>query len=192
MQIGLLQCDDVRPELQVTHRNYDQMFNALLNKVNPGIQLRFYRVIDGEYPADPDECDGYIISGSRYSVYEDLPWIKRFEAFVQHLYQQGKPTVGICFGHQMMAQALGGKTERASNGWGVGIATSEVKSVPRWLTPKLDNYSLVVSHQDQVTQLPPGAETLAGSAFCPIGMFTVGEHFLGIQGHPGIFPRLLV
>ncbi|WP_325892549.1 glutamine amidotransferase-related protein [Grimontia sp. NTOU-MAR1] len=188
MRIGLLLCDDVKPELQNTHRNYPGMFERTLKKVDPSLSLHCYRVIDGEYPTSIDECDGYVISGSRYSVYDDLLWIKKFEDFVRILYEQQKPTVGICFGHQMMAQALGGKVERSGKGWGVGIATStlstEEKVTPPWLKSPKTDFSLVVSHQDQVSLLPPDSATLASSDFCPIGMFTVGNHFLAIQGHP--------
>ncbi|MBV7299439.1 glutamine amidotransferase-related protein [Enterovibrio paralichthyis] len=184
MIIGLLICDDVKPELQASHRNYTDMFQSLLTQADPKVRLRFYRVIDGEYPENIDDCDGYVISGSRYSVYDDLPWIKQFETFVKTLYAVGKPTVGICFGHQMMAQALGGKVERSANGWGVGIATSKITEHPAWISPQQNAFSLVVSHQDQVSELPPEGKSLATSDFCPIGMFTVGQHFLGIQGHP--------
>ncbi|KKD57958.1 glutamine amidotransferase [Grimontia sp. AD028] len=188
MRIGLLLCDDVKPELQSTHRNYPDMFEMTLKKVDPSLSLHCYRVIDDEYPASIDECDGYVISGSRYSVYDDLPWIKRFEGFVRTLFEKGKPTVGICFGHQMMAQALGGKVERSEKGWGVGIATSNLSAEEKvsqpWLKSLKPDFSLVVSHQDQVSQLPPDSTTLASSEFCPIGMFTVGSHFLAIQGHP--------
>ncbi|USH03866.1 gamma-glutamyl-gamma-aminobutyrate hydrolase family protein [Grimontia kaedaensis] len=188
MRIGLLLCDDVKPDLQTAHRNYPDMFDTTLRKVDPSLSLRCYRVMDGEYPEDIDECDGYVISGSRYSVYDDLPWIKQFESFVKTLYEKGKPTVGICFGHQMMAQALGGKVERSEKGWGVGIATShlstEEKAKQPWLQKLKPDFSLVVSHQDQVSQLPPDSTTLASSDFCPVGMFTVGNHFLAIQGHP--------
>ncbi|WP_028025397.1 glutamine amidotransferase-related protein [Enterovibrio calviensis] len=184
MQVGILLCDDVKTELQATHQNYSDMFAAILLREEPELSLRFYRVIDGEYPQKMDECEGYIISGSRYSVYDDLPWIKTFEAFIRTLFKQGIPTVGICFGHQMMAQALGGEVGRSERGWGVGIANSEIKAKADWLDPDTQHYSLVVSHQDQVTRLPEHGKNLAGSEFCPIGMFTVDNHFLAIQGHP--------
>ncbi|MGF1766306.1 GMP synthase [Enterovibrio makurazakiensis] len=184
MQVGILLCDDVKTELQATHQNYSNMFAAILYREDPELSLHFYRVIDGEYPQQIDECDGYIISGSRYSVYDDLPWINRFEAFVRTLYAEGKPTVGICFGHQMMARALGGEVRRSERGWGVGIATSEIKANADWLDPETRKFSLVVSHQDQVSRLPKHGKNLAGSEFCPIGMFTVDNHFLAIQGHP--------
>ncbi|MGF1705250.1 glutamine amidotransferase-related protein [Enterovibrio baiacu] len=189
MRVGVLLCDDVTLELQVDHLNYPNMFESILLKADPSLSLTFYRVMDGQYPSDINECDGYIISGSRFSVYDDLPWIRRFEAFVLMLYTLKKPTVGICFGHQMMAQALGGEVERSTKGWGVGIATSEflkddiAQSAP-WVDPNLDDFSLVVSHQDQVSILPPDSKPLAGNSFCPLSMFTVGGNFLAIQGHP--------
>ncbi|MDD1780892.1 gamma-glutamyl-gamma-aminobutyrate hydrolase family protein [Enterovibrio sp. ZSDZ35] len=184
MRLGILLCDDVKQELQLTHRNYPDMFTDILHRAEPSLALTFYRVMDFEYPASIDENDGYIISGSRYSVYDDLPWIKQFEAFVRELYENHIPTVGICFGHQMMAQALGGEVTRSNKGWGVGIATSELTQPAAWLSNEKKSFSLVVSHQDQVSQLPRDSQTYASSEFCPIGMYTVGQHFLAIQGHP--------
>ncbi|WP_394210259.1 GMP synthase [Enterovibrio calviensis] len=184
MQVGILLCDDVKAELQPVHNNYPDMFAAILLRADPSLSLQFYRVIDGNYPKNIDDCDGYIISGSRYSVYDDLPWIKTFEAFVRTLFTQGKPTVGICFGHQMMARALGGEVARSERGWGVGIATSQLNTKQDWIDSDGNDFSLVVSHQDQVVTLPDKGKNLAGSEFCPIGMFTVDNHFLAIQGHP--------
>ncbi|KXF80953.1 glutamine amidotransferase-related protein [Enterovibrio coralii] len=184
MRIGILLCDDVKPELQEKHQNYPDMFAGILLNADPSLTLRFYRVMDFEYPVDLAENDGYIISGSRYSVYDDHPWIKQFEAFVRELYDNKIPTVGICFGHQMMAQALGGEVTRSENGWGVGIATSDFTQSANWMGNTKGQFSLVVSHQDQVSRLPEGSQTFASSDFCPIGMFTVDNHFLAIQGHP--------
>lgn len=188
MILGILLCDDVRESLQADHGNYPEMFTQLFEQVDTRLQLRFYRVIDGQYPESLDECDGYLIGGSRFSVYDNTRWIVTLTAFVQRLSQQHIPMVGICFGHQMLAWALGGDVTRSDNGWGIGVhqATFNAHEALQhsWLPEALDKYALVVSHQDQVITLPPHATLLAGSPFCPNAMILVGDYCLGIQGHP--------
>ncbi|MGF1689219.1 gamma-glutamyl-gamma-aminobutyrate hydrolase family protein [Photobacterium japonica] len=193
MKLGILLCDDVREPLQARHGNYPDMFTCLFEHVDSSICLQFYRVIDGQYPQSLDECDAYLISGSRYSVYDTSRWIMTFTAFIQRLYQQHIPLIGICFGHQMLAWALGGEVARADKGWGIGVhsATFEphVLTLHSWLPDTLDKYALIVSHQDQILTLPPHSTVLAGSAFCPTAMLLVGDHCLGIQGHPEYTPH---
>lgn len=195
MKLGVLLCDDVRPELQPKHGNYPAMFSNLFAQVDPTISLQFYRVIDGQYPQSLSECDGYMTSGSRYSVYDQSRWINILQTFVHQLYFQHIPLVGICFGHQMIAQALAGEVSRSDKGWGIGAATTTIdiplNQQPPWLTEPPANISLLVSHQDQVIRPPENTTKLAGSLFCPISMMQVGEHFLGIQGHPEFTPAYL-
>ncbi|WP_299012874.1 GMP synthase [uncultured Photobacterium sp.] len=192
MILGVLLCDDVRLELQRKHGNYPAMFSELFGQVDPNMQLNFYRVIDGQYPNALDECDAYISTGSQYGVNDEAKWISVFEAFIHQLYHQLIPYVGICFGHQMIARALDGEVCRSSQGWGIGV--KRVSFYPEeviqhsWLTAPDANYALIVSHQEQITELPPDTLVLAGSKFCPYAMILVGNHFLGIQGHPEFTP----
>ncbi|MGF1682237.1 glutamine amidotransferase-related protein [Photobacterium minamisatsumaniensis] len=193
MKIGILLCDDVRTELQPAHGNYPEMFSTLIEQTDSSIRLQFYRVIDGQYPQSLDECDGYISSGSKFSVYDESRWIYTFKAFVHQLYTQHIPFVGICFGHQMIAWALGGEVTRSDHGWGLGIKGVNFEAAAlkqhSWLTPHIEQFSLVVSHQDQILEPPKNTTILAGSTFCPYSMILVGEHFLGIQGHPEFTPE---
>ncbi|MGF1716601.1 GMP synthase [Photobacterium chitinilyticum] len=192
MILGILLCDDVRPELQTKHGNYPAMFSELFSQVDSGIVLNFYRVMDGQYPESLDECDAYISSGSKFSVYDNIRWIRTFEAFIHQLYQQHIPFIGICFGHQMIARALGGEVCCSNKGWGLGVANVKLNrdmvSQHGWLTDPKKGYSLLVSHQDQITEPPKDTIVLAGSEFCPYAMTQVGHHFLGIQGHPEFTP----
>jgi len=136
------------------------------------------------YPDSDDECDAYLITGSRASVYEARAWIRDLQAYALILHRAKKKLVGICFGHQLIAAALGGKTEDSHKGWGVGVHTSKVVRAQPFMTPALVQFSLLVSHKDQVTLLPEGAELLATSDFCPNAMFSVDKHILAMQGHP--------
>ncbi|NMH64156.1 glutamine amidotransferase-related protein [Shewanella salipaludis] len=184
MKIGILQCDDVSEPLLQAHGNYPEMFHELLTGLDETIGICIYRVMDSEYPAAIDECDAYIISGSRHSVNEDLAWIRTLEAYVRELYLANKKLVGICFGHQLMAKALGGEVIQSPKGWGVGVATTEITRKQPWMTQDEERMSLLVSHQDQVSVLPAAAQVLAASDFCPFYMVQIDAHFLGIQGHP--------
>jgi len=184
MRVGLLLCDDVAESLKDKHGSYPQMFAGLFESVDEQIVINVYPVIDGVYPESIDECDGYISTGSRYSVNDDAHWIAEFEAFIARLFSSNKKFVGICFGHQMMAKALGGEVVSSPKGWGIGVMTTTIKHRPAWMEMDIQQLALVVSHRDQVTKMPTGAELIAGSEFCPCYMMQVGEHFLGIQGHP--------
>ena len=146
------------------------------------------RCFEGEALPDPAGFDGYIISGSRYSVYEELPWIMSLLDFVRQCWEMEIKVVGICFGHQVIAHALGGKTEKAEVGWGFGIQSAKIIEKKSWMTDtgKLngDLYNLIVIHQDQVVDLPPQFKTIAENDFCPNSMIVAGNKMLGIQGHP--------
>ena len=184
MKIGLLQCDHVRPELLEHAGDYDEMFQAMFGRWAPEAgELEVYDVTEGELPDSPDECAGYLVSGSAHSVYEDsdVQWIGHLAAFIRTLHERRGRLVGICFGHQMIAHALGGEVELSERGWGVG--SKEVR-LNRSLGDLPPSVRLLVSHADQVTLLPEGAEVIASNVHCPNSIIAVGEHFVGIQGHP--------
>jgi len=186
MIIGILEADPALEPLRDEFGNYVSMFKDLLNEGAEGRKLEFraYKVQDCQYPADLDECDGYIVTGSRASVYDDEEWIHRLNQFVVQLHAAKKKLVGICFGHQLVANVLGGKTEAAEVGWGVGVHTSSVRETADYMLPNEREISLLVSHKDQVTVLPAGAKLLASSDFCVNAMFQVDNHILTFQGHP--------
>lgn len=189
MNIGILQADSVLPQFQPAHGNYPAMISSILNAAavaETGGPWRFttYDVEHGEYPDTLDECDGYVITGSKKSVYDGDPWIQALKKFVVALDVARKPLVGLCFGHQLIAEALGGRTEGAEAGWGVGIHRSEIVARPWFIGDEFDAVNLIVSHKDQVTVLPSEAQLLAKSDFCPNSMFCVGDHIFAMQGHP--------
>ncbi len=187
MNIGLLQCDHVATDFQPIAGDYPAMFGALFERHAPQITLTPYAVCDDEWPSTLAECDAYITTGARFSVYDDVPWIQRLKAFVRQLHAAGQPYIGICFGHQMLAEALGGRVAKAPTGWGVGVHACEITQTEApeiWMQPPQRQCRLQYMHQDQVLQLPARAVVLASSAHCPVAMFRVGQHMLGIQAHP--------
>ena len=181
--IGILQCGEVPDVLSDRFPDYNEMIEASLKAADPSVACKTWRVFDGEIPK-PDACDAWITTGSRFSVNDDNEWTEEFCKFVAKVAELKIPFVGVCYGMQMMAKALGGKVEIAKQGWGVGVATSAVYEKAPWMNKAPTEMNLVVSHQEQVTLLPKGAALLAGSEFCPNGIFTVGSSMLGIQGHP--------
>ncbi|GAB2649424.1 type 1 glutamine amidotransferase [Vibrio panuliri] len=182
IKIGILQCDDVSEGLKLEHGNYPVMFSKLFDEGGGGVDLVFFRAMDGELPQDVNECDVYMTTGSRHSVNDDLPWIPPLLNFIKLLDISKKKLVGICFGHQLIAKSLGGYVTKASQGWGVGVMTHWLFELPSGVNVEIKSpmsISLVVSHEDQVVSLPPQAKVLAGSNFCPFYMIQFGEHFFG-------------
>jgi GMP synthase-like glutamine amidotransferase len=184
MKIGILKTDAVRPEWVPEFGEYPDMFIHLLGSRDPSVEFVVYDVMLEEYPDDLDDVDAYLITGSKFSVYEDLPWIHRLLDFIRELHARRKPIVGICFGHQAVAQALGGRTAKADVGWGVGLHHHRFTRQPDWFDGGEETFPVLVSHQDQVIENAVGAQTLASSEFCPNAVCQLGEHILTFQGHP--------
>lgn len=185
LRIGLLVCDHVMPEMLPIAGSYQDMFTALFAG-RPEIELVPYDLLEGEYPQNPSECDGWISTGSKWSVTDDEPWIHWLEGFVRLLHREGSPHVGVCFGSQMIAHALEGEVTLQAAGWGVGVTETNVTGHADWMMPPHGSFQVVVSYQDQITRLPPDSVVLASTDHCPVSMFTMGDHFLGIGGHPEI------
>jgi len=184
MKIGILQCDSTNMEFRTEHGDYPDMFKSIFKKIDKFLEFEIFDIQLSQYPNSYEECDAYLITGSRYSVYDKDKWIHKLEDYVIELHKRKYPLIGICFGHQIVAKALGGKTEMAPQGWGAGVHKYSKIFSKSWLMPSLDNFSLIVSHQDQVTELPEGADLLAESSFCPYAAFSIDEHILTFQGHP--------
>ncbi|WDD96950.1 glutamine amidotransferase-related protein [Thalassomonas actiniarum] len=184
MKLGILLCDHVQEKLQVDFGGYPDMFSKILLAVDDQLDIVYYSAVDGELPSDINACDCYMTSGSKFGVNDELPWLNELEDFIRRLYREKKGFVGICFGHQLLARALGGKVQRSDKGWGIGVAAGEIVKQKSWMEPKQANLSLVVSHQDQISELPADTEVLLSNEFCPYSMIQLDDHFLGLQGHP--------
>lgn len=178
--IGLLVCDHIHPNFRHLEDSYPSMFRRLL----PNTDLIPYYVCDGQFPQNVTDHYAYLCTGSRHSVYDDIDWVKKLTGFVKSIHHHTKKFVGICFGHQLIAHALGGRVEKAAVGWCVGIHHFEVISHQSWMTPAIAEHMNLMLCQDQVVRLPGGSEVLSKGTQCEIGMFRVGKHMLGIQAHP--------
>ena len=184
MNIGLLMCDDVSSRFRHIAGGYEDMFEALLRPHVPGLTFTCYDVRNGEVPASPDAHDVYLCTGSRHSVYDKLDWIEALKGFVRDVHDNGKVFVGICFGHQVLAEALGGEVGKADQGWGIGVLDMNIVKPEPWMQPQLPQCRLQYMHGDQVRRLPPESTVLAVAQHCEVAMFKVRETMLGIEGHP--------
>ena len=156
------------------------MFQALF----PAYQFDAINVYLGEFPENVDKYEVYMATGSAHSVYEDLPWIQQIKAFIKEIHNNNKYFIGFCFGHQLVAQALGGKVAKASNGWCVGVHEFTMHHTKNWMLPFKEKVNFLLMCQDQVVELPNNAICLAGNQACPNAIMQVGERILSIQGHP--------
>lgn len=185
MIIGLLQCDHVADDLNDINGDYQDMFSKLIHDQDDSVEVKIFDLTADKFPHDLAACDGYIITGSQFSAYDDIAWIDKAKSLVRDLNKAKIPTIGICFGHQLIAESLGGKVEKEENkGWGVGVQHWQMKIKRDWMGDKpLENLSLLASHQDQVVDLPKNSTLIASSDFCPIAGFQTGL-MLTLQGHP--------
>lgn len=188
MKIGILESGHLSDTLKAKYGGYPDLYQRLVAPHLPEATFFAVSVIDGEVAESPHQADGWIISGSRHGVYENEPWIPHLEDFLRACMRESVPIVGICFGHQILAQAMGGKVENSKSGWGVGIHEYQLLNHPDWLEIKGDSFSVPAIHQDQIIKAPIGAHLFATSDFCPIAGLIYGElnapKAFTIQPHP--------
>jgi GMP synthase-like glutamine amidotransferase len=187
VRAGLLVVGHVDERSRHIAGDYPELFSALLAPV--GVDVVPYAADRGELPGSLAECDGWLCSPSRSSVYDDEPWIAGVEALLRDAVAEDVPFVGVCFGHQLLAQALGGRVERAAGGWGVGVQEYELLE-PLPASDGRGACALIASHQDQVVEVPAGVRVTARSDYCPVAGLATGERVWTLQGHPEFVPPL--
>ena len=184
MKAAILQCDAVLDKFQPQFGNYPTMIEQMFDGIDLAISFDTYDCRQGQFPDDIDAYDFFLTTASRASAYENVEWVQQLIEFVQLLYRQHKKLIGICFGHQIIALALGGKIEKSEKGWGVGIASNRIVDHPAWMDEEPFDINLIVSHQDQIVELPDDTLIIAESDFCPYFIVQWGDNFLSTQGHP--------
>jgi GMP synthase-like glutamine amidotransferase len=184
-RFAVLQAGRANPNARERLGDPGEMFISLL--AEPSEDWDVYDVEHGVFPEEVSTYDGFVITGSRHSVYEDLPWIRRLLDLVREIYRREIRLIGVCFGHQAIATALGGKAELNPKGWEIGIVELSLTEATKGLSSfrQVPNpASILVSHMDAVTRLPDKARHLAFSARTEYEMFTLGDSVLSLQGHP--------
>ena len=186
MHIAILEAGRTNPEMPAKFHDYPDMFETLFANQPNRADFHFSTVpvIDDVFPQSIDNYDGFLVTGSAYGVYDDVPFIPKLMLFIQEIFTAEKPLVGICFGHQIVAHALGGHAAKFDNGWGIGTMPLNMVGVADWIPDDIDQLNLIHVHQDQVIALPPDAVRLAQSDFCKNAAFAIGKQVFAIQGHP--------
>ncbi|GAA0647901.1 type 1 glutamine amidotransferase [Brevundimonas lenta] len=182
-RIAILKTGAPPAPLIEVHGDYPAMFRAMLG--DPFATTAF-DIQHGEWP-DPVAFDGAIITGSSAGVYEGDAWIGALFDWIRMARGELK-MVGVCFGHQAMAQALGGRVEKSDRGWGVGLHRYDVVSQEPWMRPEAATIAIPVSHQDQVVEKPADARVTLTSEFAPLAGLAWGDDAISIQGHPEFTP----
>ena len=192
MRINILLCDTFPGLLPDYIPSYTSMFEKLFTSVSQEVELSEYRVLDGVFPTTIDPDAIYLITGCNKASYDNDDWIVKLRHWVVDAMEKHAKLVGICFGHQVIAMALGGKTERYADGWGTGIRSSQIIDEDMKSHFGSDDIRLLYNHHDQVVQLPSGATPLASSSFCQFEGFRIGDKVLTFQGHPEYTPEYAI
>lgn len=182
-RIAILETGAPPPSLAGTHGDYPAMFRDLLGE---GFAFSTFDVQAGGWP-DAGAFDAAIITGSSAGVYETDPWIADLLDWIRAAKGRTK-LVGVCFGHQAMAQALGGRVEKSEHGWGVGLHRYQVVSPEPWMTPFAATVAIPASHQDQVVEKPADARVILQSDFTPFAGLAWGDDAICMQPHPEFTP----
>jgi GMP synthase-like glutamine amidotransferase len=184
MHICILHIGFDNDSLNKRHKTSPERFINLLKPSLPEAKWTTIHCLEDNLPNDANGFDVYLITGGRYSVFEDLDWQQKLFDFIRQIYSNNVPLIGICYGHQAIAHALGGHVERFDNGWGAGVTSVNVINQPAWLQPMAEKIYLLAMHQDQVTTIPTEATRFLDSHFCHNSGFYIDDRVLAIQQHP--------
>ena len=182
MRLAILETGAPPPSLQPRFGTYPEMFDALL-----GMRSDRFDVQKLELPERPQDYDAYLVTGSSAGVYDDLPWIEPAKDFLRSAKGRAK-LVGVCFGHQLMAEAFGGRVVQSPKGWGIGLHRYDVVNREPWMDGAGPVFA-PASHQDQVVEQPPATEVVLASDFTPYAALAwTDQPAVSFQFHPEFDP----
>jgi len=182
MKLAILETGRPPGDLAQRFGDYPAMFAKMLG---PEFDVKVFDVESGEFP-NPADHDAFLITGSPAGVYEDLDWLPGLFDFIRAA--RNSRMVGVCFGHQAMAEALGGHVEKSKKGWGAGLHRYTVTRPEPWLDGARE-IAAPASHQDQVVVQPPNTEITVSSDFTPYaGLAWTDRPAISFQFHPEFSP----
>ena len=184
MKIGILLVGRASEDLVEKYGTYAEMLIALINSEGQNFEFKTFNILDSVFPENHSVCDGWIVTGSPHGVYEDHSWIPTVSQLINDIYNANIPIFGVCFGHQLIAQALGGHVEKSIKGWGLGLHTYKIDNSASYMGNLSKELTLNICHQDQVLDVPEGATIYARSQFCENAGFYIKDKVLTMQAHP--------
>jgi GMP synthase-like glutamine amidotransferase len=192
MRVTILETGRAPGRLSDDYPRYPDMFASLLSKADENLTFETIALVDGAPLPHPPACEAVLITGSPAGVYDSTPWMDPLRAFVRGAFEAKTPIVGVCFGHQIIADAMGGVVRKSEKGWGVGRHTYDIIRHRDWMNGGGATISLSASHQDQVIEPPAGAATLASSKHTDHAMLAYDNApVISVQGHPEFSDRFV-
>ena len=184
MHIAILVTNTDHSAFADRHPKDGEKFTRFLHSVRPNWQLSVFQVESGVFPDDPAEFDGLLITGSPASIHDDFAWIPTLKELIVEAFEAGQPIFGACFGHQAIAEALGGKVGYNPDGWVFGAVEVESLEQPAWAAGLGDSFTLYAAHKEQVETLPAGAVAIASGPGCQYAGYRIGDKLYTTQYHP--------
>ena len=189
IRFGIIVCEETSPILRKLGirsraRLYEEWIGQVANKAN----FKTYLAYNGRLPGKTDECDAYILTGSRYDISDNSDWMQPLFNFLRMTAKAQIPVIGLGFGNQAIAHALGGRAGPAP-GWSVGRQTWKIVREEGWLQISGKTMSLLAFSRNQVVKLPSRSIRIVSGSGCPNAAFRVANHSVGIHGHPEYTPK---
>ncbi|MEM6499261.1 MAG: type 1 glutamine amidotransferase [Pseudomonadota bacterium] len=184
MHIAILVTNTDHSAFADRHPKDGEKFARFMHSVRPDWQMSVFQVESGAFPKDLNLFDGLLITGSPASIHDDFSWIPTLKELIVKAFNAGQPIFGACFGHQIIAEALGGKVDTNPDGWVFGAVEVETLKKPSWAADLADSFILYAAHKEQVERLPEGAETIASGPGCQYAGYRIGDRLYTTQYHP--------
>lgn len=178
--IAILVTGDPVPRAQALSGSFGDMIRRNVGQAWPGPWVE----LDARGAAPWPEVAAVIVTGSSASVTERAPWMLAAEAQLRARVAGGTPVFGICFGHQLLGQALGGRVAQNPRGRQIGTVEAELTGRDALLDDARRPFRVNTSHRDVVVELPPGARVLGRTPRDPHAFVRFGERAFGVQSHP--------